>query len=822
MIILTRLDGHTIALNEDLLVFAEKTPDTVLTLIDGTKRFDIAVRLAENYRANPAAIAAIPLRTREGALLPFGQVAKIELDEGYSFVRREALQLGISQISAGSRTNPGGYETEAEEGGSQFSLGDHRDLDDVVRDLAGMGFIPSFCTGCYRMGRTGADFMDLAKPGDWRSYPYPFIYGQADATLFDHQNWRACALMALGRKDFEALTADYYTRDDPMLIDYIVRTILPRRGIAARPDEVLLTMGAQNALWMAATILLRPGRMAVQENPCYPGQKVVLQQSGAACTFVDVDADGLPPDRIPIGAHVVFTTASHQSPTNSTMPVARRRALLSRARAQDFVIVEDDYEFEMSFQKASSPALKSLDDEGRVIYVGSFSKSLFPGLRLGYLVGSEPFIREARSLRASVMRHPPGHIQRTCAYFLALGHYDSHLNRLAQSYRRRRQAMAEAITATGLTMAGQSAFGGSSFWMRAPEGVDCDALALRLRQRGVLIEPGGYSSIRLLRRPTTTGWPIPRSRRAASPRASPSSGTRSQTGPKAPRRLALRAARPAGLEQGKRVLPAETDHEDDHRRSLRESVADAWHRQCLRHHRIGLHADFGPVPQGWHHLLGRGARDQRRAPRFDRARHPAFLDRANRCQPDIVAGDVSGVEAGWSFSFLCRAANRQKRRHLPYGEAALHGQKCGQVGSRFHRLRRHAHYPGRSIHSTLQIGRADAALERPEGRHEHGGAAPEREARDRPLHPRRAPPASRPRRWSGRSGRDTGPTGRSAHRSSARPPGRARSGTMPAASCRQQRRRMPSAVRGGRWSYRKPSCRLPGQRGACPVAHTPR
>lgn len=339
-------------------------------------------------------------------------------------------------------------------------------------------------------GRRFSDAPDLAKPGDWRTYPYPFIYGQADATLFDHQNWRACALMALGRKDFEALTADYYTRDDPMLIDYIVRTILPRRGIAARPDEVLLTMGAQNALWMAATILLRPGRMAVQENPCYPGQKVVLQQSGAACTFVDVDADGLPPDRIPIGAHVVFTTASHQSPTNSTMPVARRRALLSRARAQDFVIVEDDYEFEMSFQKASSPALKSLDDEGRVIYVGSFSKSLFPGLRLGYLVGSEPFIREARSLRASVMRHPPGHIQRTCAYFLALGHYDSHLNRLAQSYRRRRQAMAEAITATGLTMAGQSAFGGSSFWMRAPEGVDCDALALRLRQRGVLIEPG--------------------------------------------------------------------------------------------------------------------------------------------------------------------------------------------------------------------------------------------------------------------------------------------------------------------------------------------
>lgn len=341
--------------------------------------------------------------------------------------------------------------------------------------------------------RTGARFSsapDLAKPGDWRSYPYPFIYGQADATLFDHHNWRQCALRALGRKDFETLTADTYTRDDPMLIEYIVRTILPRRGIVARPEEVLLTMGAQNALWMVAELLLTPERTAVVENPAYPGLRVLLDQRACRRAFVDVDADGLPPDLIPTGVDLVFTTPSHQCPTGATMPVERRRALLERARREDFLIVEDDYEFEMSFLKSASPALKSLDDEGRVIYVGSFSKSLFPGLRLGYLVGSEPFIREARALRAAIMRHPPGHIQRTTAYFLALGHYDSLLNRLAHSYRRRRQAMAEAIDALGLEVAGTAAFGGSSFWMRAPAGTDCDALALRLRARGVLIEPG--------------------------------------------------------------------------------------------------------------------------------------------------------------------------------------------------------------------------------------------------------------------------------------------------------------------------------------------
>jgi GntR family transcriptional regulator/MocR family aminotransferase len=172
------------------------------------------------------------------------------------------------------------------------------------------------------------------------------------------------------------------------------------------------------------------------------------------------------------------------------MPLDRRKALLNRARDLEAVIVEDDYEFEMSFLKSPSPALKSLDTEGRVIYVGSFSKSLFPGLRLGYLVGSEAFIREARALRASVLRHPPGHIQRTAAYFLSLGHYDALIRRMSKALFERRSVMEKAILENGLTIAGQGAHGGSSFWMRAPNCVDTEDLARDLKAKGVLIEPG--------------------------------------------------------------------------------------------------------------------------------------------------------------------------------------------------------------------------------------------------------------------------------------------------------------------------------------------
>ena len=337
-------------------------------------------------------------------------------------------------------------------------------------------------------GRRYSSVAVVDRPKDWESYAYPFIYGQADPQLFDHQNWRLCAMRALGRRDFGALTSDLYDGDDPLLIEYLLRSILPRRGIAAREDEVLLTAGAQNALWIAATLL--QGKRVAVENPCYSGLRGILAGLGADVSSVDVDADGLPPDLLPRGMDVVFTTASHQCPTNATMPLERRLALLEAASRDGFVIVEDDYEFEMSFLKPVSPALKSLDTDGRVIYAGSFSKSVFPGMRLGYLVGPSSFIREARALRLMTLRHPPGHIQRTVAYFLSLGHYDALINKMRSAYRRRRLIMDEAIAQHGLTMAGQGGFGGSSVWMRAPNGTDTEVLAQSLRADGVLIEAG--------------------------------------------------------------------------------------------------------------------------------------------------------------------------------------------------------------------------------------------------------------------------------------------------------------------------------------------
>ncbi|WP_296423099.1 PLP-dependent aminotransferase family protein [Yoonia sp.] len=443
----------------------------------------------ETFLLDPAAEGTLQARIQQ--MVAQGILAgRFRPGERLPSSRRMALHLGVSRITvtlAYTELVADDYLTSR--GRSGYFVSENAPEPPAfpaLRAGAGAGTVD----WTRAIGQRFTPGLSMDKPADWASYRYPFIYGQADRTLFDTANWRLCAVQALGMRDFAALTSDYFDGDDPQLIDFIARQSLPRRGILANPDEILVTMGAQNALWLAAQVLLNSRRRAAIEDPCYPALRTILTQSRCQFSTVPVDADGLPPDALPAGTDVVFTTPSHHCPTTATMPVSRRKALLQKAEEEDFVIVEDDYEFEMSFLKSPSPSLKSLDQNGRVIYVGSFSKSLFPGLRLGYLVGPEPFIREARALRATVLRHPPGHIQRTVAYYLSLGHYDALVRRMSKAYHQRRQVIGAALHDHGLTIAGQGTYGGSSVWLRAPDGTDTTALAQTLRRDSVLIEPG--------------------------------------------------------------------------------------------------------------------------------------------------------------------------------------------------------------------------------------------------------------------------------------------------------------------------------------------
>ena len=331
---------------------------------------------------------------------------------------------------------------------------------------------------------------NITKPTDWQSYAYPFVYGQVDHKLFPIAEWRECNRQALGKRWLEAWTSDFHDRDDPMLIEQIRTHILPRRGILAQDDEILVTLGAQNALYLLASLLVTRDTVVAMEEPGYPDVRNIFRLRTDLLMPLPVDDSGLPVDERLARADIVFTTPSHQAPTTVTMPRERRQALLEKAAEYDLIVIEDDYEFETNFASDPSPALKSHDHEGRVVYVGSLSKTLFPGLRMGYLVGPRTLIREARALRRLMVRHAPNNNQRTVALFLALGHHDALIGRLRRAYRRRWEEMGEALEHHLPRSSRIPTFGGSSYWVRGPEGLDADGLAEDALQSGIIIEPG--------------------------------------------------------------------------------------------------------------------------------------------------------------------------------------------------------------------------------------------------------------------------------------------------------------------------------------------
>jgi GntR family transcriptional regulator/MocR family aminotransferase len=330
----------------------------------------------------------------------------------------------------------------------------------------------------------------IMRPRDWQKYPYPFIYGQVDHAIFPIAEWRDCVRQAMGKRWLDAWTVDQYTEDDPLLLEEIARRILPRRGIAARPDQILITLGAQNALYLIAALLVDLKTRVVTENPGYPDLRNMLTLRSNLAETVPVDDDGMVVDSRLERADLVFCTPSHHFPTTVTMPLNRRKALLAAARKHDFIVVEDDYEFETNYMGTPLPALKSLDEEGRVLHVGSLSKSLMPGLRLGYVVADERLIAELRALRRLMLRHPPGNNQRAAALFMANGHYDVLVRRIHRVYRERWQVMAGALAEHLPGWSQSPGFGGSSYWLTGPEGLDSEGLAVRALDEGVLIEPG--------------------------------------------------------------------------------------------------------------------------------------------------------------------------------------------------------------------------------------------------------------------------------------------------------------------------------------------
>ncbi|MBZ4417533.1 PLP-dependent aminotransferase family protein [Myxococcus sp. RHSTA-1-4] len=285
-------------------------------------------------------------------------------------------------------------------------------------------------------------------------------------------------------------------RGEPLLRRTLARMLSETRGLAAGEDDVLVTRGSQMGLFLVARALVRPGDVVAVESLGYRPAWDALRLAGAELVGLPVDAHGMKVEalqallaRKPVRA--VFVTPHHQYPTTVTLTAARRLELLRLAEEAGVAIVEDDYDHEFHYEGRPVLPLASADRAGSVIYVGSLSKLVAPGLRLGYVAAPAPVVRRLASLRAVVDRQGDAPLERAVAELLEEGELQRHARRARREYLVRRDVLAEALRAE---LEGRVDFdvpaGGLALWTRVREELDVELWAEQAGREGVLLTTG--------------------------------------------------------------------------------------------------------------------------------------------------------------------------------------------------------------------------------------------------------------------------------------------------------------------------------------------
>ncbi|CAM3799971.1 PLP-dependent aminotransferase family protein [Roseateles saccharophilus] len=298
---------------------------------------------------------------------------------------------------------------------------------------------PARLASAERIAAFGALPLPLLRVADSPLARYDFVGGSPEPALFPHADWRRhlnAAQRQLGQGSAHAPPAGL-----PALREAIAEHVAFARGVRCSAADVIVTQGAQQAFDLLVRVLVGPGDVAALESPGYPPLLAMLQAQGARTAPVPVDGEGLVTDALPAEARLVYTTPAHQFPLGVAMSAARRHGLLAWASRSGAVVIEDDYDSEFRFEGRPRDSLQGLDAEGRVAFVGSFSKTLAPSLRLGYVI-APPALREAL-LHAKHLAdvHGPSLLQNALARFMAEGGYRRHLRRCVAEYGRRRERL---------------------------------------------------------------------------------------------------------------------------------------------------------------------------------------------------------------------------------------------------------------------------------------------------------------------------------------------------------------------------------------------
>lgn len=335
----------------------------------------------------------------------------------------------------------------------------------------------------------------------WRTIPtfarqrtspitHDFTVGVPDAGLFPLETWRRLTSHAL--RPATVRPAGYSdSAGHAGLRAAIARYAGTARSVLASADDVLITQGAQQALDLVGKVLIDPGDRVAVEDPGYPPARLLFRSLGAEVVGVPVDAEGLDVTAIPDGTRLVYTTPSHQFPLGTSMSLARRAALLDWAEQHDAVVIEDDYDSEFRFSDRPLEPVQSLDRTGRTIYVGSFSKTLLPMLRLGFLVAPASLRPALRAAKQLTDWHGDLVTQTTLARFIEEGLLARHVRKATHEYGARRHQILAALDrdfGAWLEVIPSSAGLHLCTRIRPQATVDVDAVITRAEEAGVAVE----------------------------------------------------------------------------------------------------------------------------------------------------------------------------------------------------------------------------------------------------------------------------------------------------------------------------------------------
>lgn len=330
----------------------------------------------------------------------------------------------------------------------------------------------------------GAGTVNAAAP-----LPLDFRMGLPDVAAFPFDLWRrlsARTLRQFARAPLERAPA----AGMPALREAIAMHVSVSRAVAAPPEAVVVTAGAQQALHLIARTLVAQGRRVIAvEDPGFPPVRDAFLAAGAQVLPVRVDTQGLCVDELPAQAQVVCITPSHQYPYGVPMSAARRQALLDFARRRGALLIEDDYDAEFRFEGRALDALKTLDHDDIVFYIGTFSKSMFPALRIGYVIAPLAWAAALADARENLDGHGPLLDQLSLAAFIHEGHLARHVRRMQREYAARRQAVLHGLQPLAEWLRPLPSHAGLHLSAAAAPGLDLAALAERARHQGLGLYP---------------------------------------------------------------------------------------------------------------------------------------------------------------------------------------------------------------------------------------------------------------------------------------------------------------------------------------------